>query len=103
MRRRLLIVLLGLVAGVWGCGPRPSSPPPPIAARAAGPVIYTLVSRHGTLVVMSGRDGPLYSLKDADGRVLVPPSTLDEVAARNPELYDDIRRAVAADSRVMAR
>jgi hypothetical protein len=64
------------------------------------PVIYSLISRTQTLTVTSGPDGPLYSVTDPKGVVLMPPSTLAQVAIIDPKLHQWVNSAVAASASI---
>src|SRR5438552_1890665 len=59
-------------------------------------VIYSLVSRTQTLTVTKGPNGPLYGISDSNGKIVLAPSTLDQVAQQDPGLYRWINSAMAA-------
>jgi len=61
-------------------------------------VIFTLAGRNQTLTVVASRMGPLYSVTDNTGRVLLADSTLDQVQQRDPALYRWINSALCATS-----
>jgi hypothetical protein len=91
-------VLLAILV-TCGCSGHKSAPASsPELTTGAYPVIYSLVSRTHTLTVTSGPDGPLYSVTDTKGSVLVPPSTLTQVALINAELHRWVNSAVAASA-----
>jgi hypothetical protein len=59
------------------------------------PVIVHIVAREKTLTISSGPNGPLYSLAQQDGKILVADASGDEFAKQQPELYRQMRQYVA--------
>ncbi len=93
---------IGLAVACASCS---NAPAPAVATAAAasaprqpGPVISRLVMRRQTIVVRAGTDGPTYSLETRRGEVVVPDSTADELAVRNPDLLHSIRTMETAVS-----
>jgi hypothetical protein len=61
-------------------------------------IIVRLVSRNQVLTVSSGGStGPVYSVADKEGRVMLTHATLDDLRVRHPDLYRQIETTVAAD------
>lgn len=82
------IYILGLA--LTGCGGSMSyERPAPTAVQ--GPTLVKIVSRDTTIVAHSSANGPVYSLQDNKGQVLVPSMTLPQMEAREPELARHIR------------
>lgn len=94
-----------MLLAVAGCASRRAEAPqaagPPAAVAAGlttpeGPVIVRLVGRsHPTITVTSSPDGPRYSARGDDGRMIVRGATLDELRANHPELARFVVPAVA--------
>lgn len=62
--------------------------------RATGyPVIGHLEQRNRTITLKAGPQGTLYVVKSKDGKVLAAESTLEELKAQLPEVYDFLRTA----------
>ncbi len=59
------------------------------------PVIGSLKARKGTIVIMSGPDGPLYTVTDSSGVVVQRRLSEKELQARHPKIYDQIKGALA--------
>jgi type IV pilus biogenesis protein CpaD/CtpE len=87
------------------CATRKPAPPTATTTATAtpNPVIFRLVSRTQTLTVTSSHSGPLYSVTDNTGRVLLADSTLEQVALRDPKLYRWINSALCANASSAAR
>jgi hypothetical protein len=49
------------------------------------------------LTVSSGAEGPVYSVADNQGKVMLTHATLGELRERHPDLYRQIETTVAAD------
>jgi hypothetical protein len=96
------VCVLGVVAG---CAVH--QPPKPVASKSPnaseaprGPVIVRLVGQHQVVTVTSGPDGPLYTAQTTDGRTIVANATLAQLRTENPEVYQFIEPAMAADASV---
>lgn len=95
MRNGTAVVVLGCLLCSAGCAARA-----PQQGRAAPPVgnfpaIVHVVSRDRTVTISSGPEGLLYSLQDADGRVLMADATATQFEAQHPDMYREIRESVA--------
>jgi hypothetical protein len=87
-----------------GCASKPSAPAPaPAQAKSSDPVIVKLVSRRQTVTVIAGPNGPLYSVTDASGKERLAPTPLNEIAAKDPELYREINAALASSADMSSR
>lgn len=98
---------------------KPTKPPPAQASvpatnvvPASGyPVIGSLETRGRTIVIMAGPKGTVYSVKDAQGKVLFENVSAEQLRAQAPELHEFIKNSVAGaggaggavDARVRAR
>jgi hypothetical protein len=84
----------------------------PVAARPAPsstaqeqpeyPVIVRIVGRAQTVTVSAGPECALYSVKSAEGKLLVSQATLDELRARHPEVFHWIQPMVANETAIVA-
>ena len=110
--RQIVASLIGLLPlAILGCA-KPSAAPPSAAEapvmkpgqalspeRMAGdpkhPAIVHVVSRDQVITVRSGPDGPLYSIKDAGGQILLADATGAQFEAQHPDLYRQIRHYIA--------
>ena len=91
---RITIVCTSLMALMLaGCAARTSRPAHADAPQ--GPVIVRLVGQHQEVVVTSGPDGPLYSARASDGRMLVANATLEELRVHHPDVYQFVEPGVA--------
>src|SRR5438067_2419029 len=87
-----------------GCAAKPPAPAPAQAtAKRSDPVIVKLVSRRQTVTVTAGPSGPLYSVTDANGQERLAPTPLNEIAAKDPQLYREINAALASSADVARR
>src|SRR5438105_10489259 len=93
-RRLALIATALLLAGCCGksCPPKnqPAATTRPSAAATETheyPIIVRLVSRSQTLTVSAGPQAALYSVRSADGQLLVSQATLDELRIQHPQLF----------------
>jgi hypothetical protein len=64
---------------------------------AEHPVIVRLVGRRQVLTVSGGATGPVYSVADFEGRLMLSHATIEELRVSHPDLYQQIRGTVAAD------
>ena len=64
-------------------------------ATAALPVVGYLEGRNRTITIKAGPQGPVYSVKTADGKVLCEDLSREQLSARLPELGEFIKNAVA--------
>jgi hypothetical protein len=79
----------------------PMAAPAP-AAQQEYPVIVRIVGRAQTVTVSAGPECALYSVKSAEGKVLVSQATLDELRARHPEIFHWIQPMVANETAIVA-
>ncbi|MDB9822292.1 hypothetical protein OAC89_01150 [Deltaproteobacteria bacterium] len=63
--------------------------------RAHGPVIGHLKTRDKLITIRLGSDGPLYTVKSHDGKVIAMDLPADELYAQFPELKDMVERGIA--------
>ncbi len=99
-------VMLLAVAGCQSRAPMPpkaaaSSAPAEVLAGAQtpeGPVIVRLVGQHPTITITSSPDGPRYSAREKDGRVIVAGVTLAELQANHPDLAQFVKPGIAVDA-----
>jgi hypothetical protein len=104
----LLIGLVGLVLAEEKPGEKvaPKAATPQKTQTTAGstsafssadfPAIGYIERRDQTITIKSGPKGPLYSVKTADGNVLVENLSSEQLRAKAPELHEFIKTAVAA-------
>jgi hypothetical protein len=59
------------------------------------PIIGSLETKKGTIVIMSGPDGPLYNVKNKRGLVVSRELSDRELQARHPEIYSHFQGAIA--------
>jgi len=67
----------------------------PVETSSRYPVIGSLETRRGMVVIMSSPDGPLYSVKNKSGSVVSRELSEKQLQARHPEIYNHIKGAVA--------
>ncbi len=87
-----LVMVGGMLAA--GCESAP--------AEREYPMIVSLVGRHQTIEIRKGPEGPLYTVRNAAGEVLVQNETLPVLQARRPEIYEQIK-TLRADGVIDAR
>ena len=82
-----------------GCAAKPRAANP-VAAKPdpKNPVIVHIVSQKETVTVSSSPNGLLYSLKDANGRLMIADATADEFQELQPQLYQNIKHYIAVKS-----
>ena len=91
--------------------PRPKAPPeaPRVQAREKSavstvttnsdlPIIGYIEKRGQTITIKAGPKGPLYSIKDAKGKVLYENVSAEQLRAQAPELHNFLKTAVAGPS-----
>ena len=102
MTRAASFAFVCVLVVVAGCAAH--QPAKSVASKAAdeprGPVIVRLVGQRQIVTVTAGPDGPLYTAKTTDGRTLVANATLAQVRTDNPEVYQFIEPAMAADASI---
>jgi hypothetical protein len=91
----ILILWLGLIA-LSGCGEqgaftRSGSPDETL------PVIIHLQTRHEVLTVLASPDGPAYTVRTREGRVLGERLSGHELQARLPHIYRLLKSSYADD------
>jgi len=101
LNRIALSCLLLLIAPL-SCSSR-NSAPPKAAATPPHPVILRLCFRTRDLTVTKSPHGPLYSLSDKAGHILLAESSLDQIQQRDPDLYQWINSATCAVTTDSAR
>src|SRR5438034_5932780 len=98
MRPRLIATaaLVGLIGGAGaGCKCSKKEPPPaqPAAQTAAYPTIVHIVSRHQTITIKSSPQGPRYSVRTDEGKILLADATAAEFESADPKLYQQMRHS----------
>lgn len=76
---------------------RASSPPVASTSRfdaADNPIIVRMVGRNKTLIVSSSSQGPVYSVSNPAGQILLSQGSLDDLRRLYPELYRHVRSAL---------
>ena len=63
------------------------------------PVVGYLEGRGKTIILKSGPNGPLYSVKGEKGKLLFEDLTADQLRAQAPEIHQIVQSAVAVNSR----
>ena len=66
------------------------------------PVIGYLEKRGRTITIKAGPKGALYSVKEANGKVLCENATAEQLQAKAPQMAEFLRNAVAGSSGVTA-
>jgi hypothetical protein len=92
--------LVSLLAG--GCAAHTAKTPAAIAT-PQGPVIVRLVGRHQTVTVTSSGNGPLYSVQNDKGKLVVANATLEELRAEHPDMYQLVEPTLAVDASLEGR
>lgn len=102
LSRSWAAMALGLAVGCAAPpAPAPSAPPPGTAS-VSHPMIVRLVGRDDMITIYSGPAGPLYTVADSTGRVLVSEMTIPEMKKARPDLYDRLFPAMAPSAVVWA-
>lgn len=68
----------------------------PVAS--AYPVVGYLEKRGQTITIKAGPKGPLYSVQNAEGKVVLENVTTEQLRAQAPELHEFIKSAMAGNS-----
>lgn len=68
------------------------------ATNSAYPVVGYLEKRGQTITIRAGPQGPLYSIKTAEGKVLCENLSASQLRAQAPELAEFIKGAVAGNA-----
>lgn len=94
--RRFVLLPAALAVATLGCVEQ-RSPTSPMAGAPgttitgdAAPAILKIEGRGRTIEALVGRAGLLYAVRDADGRLLVPPIDLRQMRAEHPDIYREI-------------
>ena len=66
-----------------------------VAASSEYPVIGTVKTRDRTIVIVSGPDGPLYSVRDKNGTVVSLELSEKDLQAQHPGIYRHIKGGLA--------
>lgn len=108
---KLLFCILGIVAiiGIASSQEKPGHQPPPTAPASPAatpstnaiapkdfPVIGYIEKQDREITIKAGPKGTLYSVKTADGKVLLENVSAEQLRAQAPELQEFIKTAVAA-------
>lgn len=83
--------ILTMMTAAIGCSTSAPEVAPPAGASHDHKVLLRIVGRDRVIVVRSGEAGATWSLESADGEVLVPDMTLDELRAEHPQLHQRVR------------
>lgn len=93
MRSSISLLCVGLF--ISGCA-RPSAPPAPQATiKKELPVICRLVSRHETLTISAGPNGAVYSVQNAEGKMLLSYASREELRLTHPDLAQQLDSGIA--------
>jgi hypothetical protein len=65
------------------------------AVSAQEPVLSRLEMRDRTVVIESGKDGILYTVKTKDGKILDAKLNGSELQAKHPQIYETVQPAIA--------
>jgi hypothetical protein len=58
-----------------------------VGSKITPPIIGQLKSRHHTILIHVGSDGPRFTVSTLDGKVVAAALTMDEMHAQHPEIY----------------
>jgi hypothetical protein len=97
-----LLVLAGCTSAARQPVAARPAPAPAVQQQPEYPVIVRIVGRSQSVTVSAGPECALYSVKSADGKVLVSQATLDELRARHPEVFHWIQPMVANETAIVA-
>lgn len=92
MSIRYAILAMGLACGA--CASNDSQPIESVDS--SGPIIVRVQNRDTTLVARSSNQGPVYSVQDQNGKVVVPHMTMPQLQANHPELARHIKNTNAS-------
>lgn len=81
-----------LVTSEVGGGKKPDAP---VASKATPPIIGQFKSRHHTILIHIGSDGPRFSVATLDGKVIAEALSVDEMQAQHPEIYKTYKESFA--------
>jgi hypothetical protein len=70
-----------------------------VVAKAKLPVIGFLEGGGKIIIIKSGPKGPVYSVKDSEGKVLFEDLTTEQLRAQAPEVHQFIKSAYAGNTR----
>ncbi len=104
MNKSIAIAAVTLLIGL-GCkheqvatvSPKPA-PQPVFVPDTTGKVIVHIVSRNQTITVKSGTNGVVYSLRDAQGKVMLADATPEEFKRVDPQLFNQIQHYIAVQA-----
>jgi hypothetical protein len=103
------VVLLGLVMGlIVSCSSEPGQKLTPQAASPASraiskgggeeyPVIGSLEFRNKIVTILSGPNGPVYTVTTSDGTTVARHLRVDQFQAKFPDLYEHMKNGVAGN------
>jgi hypothetical protein len=107
MTKRITLAALTLLIGL-GCqhqqtAMKPAatsvaSAKPVIAPDSTGKVIVHIVSRNQTITVKSGPHGVVYSIRDAQGKLMLADATPEEFQRVDPVLFNQIQHYIAVQA-----
>jgi hypothetical protein len=66
-----------------------------VTSKNAPPVIGQLKSRHHTILIHTGSDGPRFTVATLDGNVIAEALSVDEIQAQHPEIYKTYKESFA--------
>lgn len=89
--RQYLVTFLSFVVGIVVATP----------VRAEPPVTTHLVLRDRTVTITSSADGQKYTITSHDGVVLATSLDQTQLAQAHPDLYDQLRPAIASDESLL--
>jgi hypothetical protein len=65
------------------------------ASKTTPPIIGQLKSRHHTILIHTGSDGPRFTVATLDGKVIAEALSVDEMQAQHPEIYETYKSSFA--------
>src|SRR5687768_723036 len=99
--KSLALLIPALTLYTAGCAKQPAPLAPqaqavPQSATVDGrPVIVRLVSRDETLTISKGPNGPVYSVHDSKGKILLASATREQLRIHHPFLSAQLDSAIA--------
>lgn len=66
-----------------------------VGSKITPPIIGQLKSRHHTILIHTGSDGPRFTVATLDGKVIAAALTVDQMQAQHPEIYRTYKESFA--------
>ncbi len=96
MRKIVILILCGLTLIGSGCGEHSVSVRTGNAERKL-PVIVSLETRNEVVSIMSGYEGPFYTVTTRDGRIVGKNLSENELQVKLPNIYHFLKTSYADD------